>query len=836
MGEIMIASVRQYAGRLIATGIAIVLAVAFVVAGLTITDSYRKTLNEGITADMVRADVKIVLKDDPGEDSELADSKMASAVSAVTSLPEVEAVGRLRYTSLDYRQNGAREYFQVWAAVPASLQWHDLLEGRWPSNETEAVVSAKRAKDLDLTLGNDLPLTLAAGDDTSTNTFSIVGIMTPVGPSTGVFGADAVVTGDALEKAAGYIAESAILVKAANGITPESLKTALQQALPGDRYVVQTREEIAAETIAETTGSAVVVQAFILAFGGIALLIAGFVIANTFRLLVAQRTRQLALLRCVGTTSTQVWQLVVGEAALVGLVFSVIGAVLGLGFASGLQIILGSLEDLFAGATITVNPILLMVSIGLGTIATTIFALGPARNAVKVHPLAAMRPATVPETQRTARITLGVGTVITAIGTGVMVHYANTDLFAAAVAGGVVSGVGVIILCKEMLPPLIGLVGRALAPLGATTALAAANATRNKQRTAATGTALLIGTVLIAMLTTGTASVRESVLETIDNRRPVDLVVLPESTDGIRDGQVTLIQGTPNVTATSSVISGEIKVRTNTGSNTDLIVHGIDATTFAQAVHSTFDGIPQRGEAVVAKDNPAGLKTGDTITARGDAGERSYTVRVVQKLAPTDLFVQASDIPALVREPIVLMVVVKLPSGLSFDDIEDVQQALQAHGDDLLVTGSATERAMYTHILNVILMVILGLLAISVIIAVVGIGNTAALSVWERRHELAMMRAVGITRGQLVNMVNTEAVLAAVVSVMVGIGLGILYANAGLTALGSIAHEVSFTLYIPWGQLGLIVIGAFVAALLAAWLPALGAARRPIVEDLATAT
>lgn len=835
MGEIMIASVRQNAGRLIATGIAVVLAVAFVVAGLTISGSYAQSLQEGITADMVRADAKISLKDDTFEDLDAANSRVTEAVSIATGLSEVRAVGRLRYTSLDYRQHGAREYFQVWEAVPAAIQWHDLVEGTWPTTNTEVVVSEKQAKDLNLALGADLTLTKAAGEETTTQTFTIVGIMKPTGASVGAFDTSAVVTDDALLESAGFIAESGVLVKATEGTTPEALATALRQALPKDRYVVQTREEVAADVIAETAGSTLVVQAFILTFGAIALLIAGFVIANTFRLLVAQRTKELALLRCVGMAKGQVWKLVVGEAALVGLVFSVIGAVLGLGVAYGLQLILATLEDTFAAATISVNPIALIGSIALGTLATTVFALGPARNAVKVHPLAALRPATAGETQRTSLITLGLGTVIMALGTGVMLYYAKTELFAAAVAGGVVSGIGVIILCKQMLPPLIGLVGRSLSPLGATTALAAANATRNKQRTAATGTALLVGTVLIAMLTTGTASVRESVINTIDDRRPVDLVVLPESKDGISASQVQQFRSTPNVDAISSVTAGQIEALTEPGANADLIVQGIDAESFKQAIHSDVDVIPQSGEAVAAKDNPANLKTGDTITARGDAGEKTYTVRVVEKLNASDLFIPAPDIPTLVREPIVAMVVIKLPAGLSYGDIEAVQKAIQANGEDLFVTGSAMERALYTHILNIILMVILGLLAVSIIIAVVGIGNTAALSVWERRHESAMMRAVGFTRGQLITMVNTEAVLAAVVSVVVGIGLGVFYANAGLTALGSISPELTFTLFIPWGQLGLIVVGAFIAALLAAWLPAIGTARRPIVGDLAAA-
>lgn len=834
MGEIMIASVRQYAGRLIATGIAIVLAVAFLVAGLTVTSSYANTLQDVITAYMVNTDVKVSLKDDAGEDSGNFDALINSARDTVTQLPGVAAAGPVRFTAVDYREHGAREYFQVYEALPEPVEYRELVDGSWPKTATEAVVSSRRAKDLNLALGTELRLSSSAGSDPVTKTFTIVGIMQPATAGTGFLDADVLVTEEAIGSFDSFVGGAGVLVKAAPGTTPEALATAIRAALPADQYVVQTRDEVAATAIEDTTGSTLVLHAFIIGFGAIALLIAGFVIANTFRLLVTQRTKELALLRCVGTTTRQVRALVVGEAALVGLVFSCLGALVGVGLAYGLQAVLTSIEDSFAIAAISVSPIAVLVSITLGTLATMVFALGPARNAVKVHPLAALRPVEAAEAQRTSRKTVIVGGLITVTGTAIMLYFATTELFGMAVFGGMISAIGVMVLCKVVLPPLIGLVGQMIAPLGPTVALAGANATRNKQRTAATGTALLIGTALIAMLTTGTASVRESVLDTIDVRRPVDLLVQTTQEQGIAPGLVDRIASAPNVEATSVVTSGQITVTAAHGEALPVPVHGVDADTFQQTLHSPVT-VPPAGphEAVLNTENAGNLKDGDTVTLRGDKGEATFTVRTHEKANREGLDIAAASLDELVNSPQNELVLVKLPSGIGINEVEASTKAIQAIHDDLEVSGPAAERALYTSILNIILMVILGLLAISIIIAVVGVGNTAALSIWERRHESAMLRAIGVTRDQLVGLITTEAVLAAVVSVAVGIVLGVFYAKAGLTALASIADNVDFSLYIPWGQLALIVVGAFIAALAAAWLPAIGAARRPIVGELA---
>uniref|UniRef100_UPI00300C7087 ABC transporter permease n=1 Tax=Stomatohabitans albus TaxID=3110766 RepID=UPI00300C7087 len=346
-------------------------------------------------------------------------------------------------------------------------------------------------------------------------------------------------------------------VKGVAGTSPDQLATTLTPTITEPGFVIKTKEAVANEQVEELSGSTITIQAIVLAFGAISIVVAGFVIANTFRLIVAQRTKELALMRCVGATKGQIRRLILGESAVIGFGFSVIGVVIGIGVAFLIKTIAGTGE--LQISEFVVSPLMVIICLLLGTISTVLFAMGPARNALRVHPIAALRPQTQEEERRSSLIIGIVGTFIAVIGTGAMVALSFTELLPGAILAGMVSALGVLMVCRLFLPPLIQSVGRLVAPLNATTELAVANAGRNKQRTAATGTALLIGAVLLTMLSTGITSARESVATTIDQKRPLDLVVETQQDTELTQANIQAVGAVNRVEKAATMYSATAK-------------------------------------------------------------------------------------------------------------------------------------------------------------------------------------------------------------------------------------------------------------------------------------
>ena len=221
------------------------------------------------------------------------------------------------------------------------------------------------------------------------------------------------------------------------------------------------------------------------------------------------------------------------------------------------------------------------------------------------------------------------------------------------------------------------------------------------------------------------------------------------------------------------------------------------------------------------------------ITIQGDAGSIVASADVSDKGTPDQMRMSKDDFAKVARNTVTDTVYLRLTPGLSADEVQQVTSDLNALNDSYNVGGGAQDRAYYTKVLNIMLMVVLALLAITLIIAFVGIGNTTALSVLERRRESALLRAVGLERRQLVTTIVVEAMLTAVVAAVCGCALGIFASWSGLNALEHTADKLELDLYIPWLQVALIIAGAGTAGVLAALLPAMGASRRPPVQDLA---
>lgn len=832
MNSVMFASFRQYGGRLIATGIAIVLAVGFVVTGLVITNSYSHGLGKAVAAELEHADIKILEEPGSGLKPQEAVKAFRENSRQLQSLPEVEQVATRELVFATVRANGKTTNEQVEPLLAEGLRWQILDDGRWPQSDQEVVLDARSAKSLKLGLGSEVAITNMDGEPSPPTTFTIVGLYTQPAIQLSGDAPGLLATQEGFDRLTAHPFSNGVLVKAKEGVTPEALKAVITSHLSKE-LIASTREELIQDRLEALSGGTIITQAFVMGFGVISLLVAGFVIANTFRLLVAQRTKELALLRCVGTTKRQIRRMILTEGAFVGLIFSTLGAIVGIGVAHLIAWLTTTYSTDFIIQDIVVDPISVVACIGLGILTTMVFAFGPARQATRVFPLEALRPLTRVEERTSSWIVTGIGGVLAGVGSIAMVFFAHQDAFLAALGSGAISAIGMLLIARVVLPPVIHLAGRGVAFLGPTQELAVANTTRNRHRTAATGTALLVGTVLVTLLTTGVISTRESILNKIDDARPIDLVVEQADASALTPATLSAIEHHDQVQAISVLEEGSIAMTgTPKAGNKPIMIQGINPNTLTPALHA-LKPIPGANELGVQKRNTWGLQEGQTVTISGDAGTRELKVMYTVFTTSERVLVDQETLHTLVTKPATTSAIIRLVDGVSPSETLDVINDLKTIGNGLAVHGPGVERASYTQALNAILLVLLGLLGVSIVIAIVGIGNTAALSVLERRHETAMLRAIGLTRAQLISLITTEAVLAAVVSALVGVGLGVFYAWAGVTAIGSSVPDLGMALHIPWFYLSMIVLGTFIAGLMASILPALGASKRPIILDLA---
>ena len=382
-----------------------------------------------------------------------------------------------------------------------------------------------------------------------------------------------------------------------------------------------------------------------------------------------------------------------------------------------------------------------------------------------------------------------------------------------------------------VLPPLIHRVGMLISPLGPTTELAAANSMRNPLRTAATATSLLIGVTVLVLLVTGITSTRESITSEIDTQRPIDLVV--RTTDSFTPAEITGIKQTQGITATASLESAPITAATS-GGDKKLMAQGMDQAQLDQVLHAPKQLAPEPGHMKANASDFPGMRSGDTVTVFGDTGSLPVTLDLSDKGENGAVALNQADLAKLSTKLHTNQMYMKVDSDLSAQQIQTIVSDLNSLNPLFQVGGWAQDRAEYTKILDTVLLVMISLLAVAIIIAIVGIGNTTALSIIERRRESAMLRAVGLERRQLVVMVMIEAALTAVVAAICGTILGVAFGWSGILSISASMAKLPLHLYVPWSQIGLIVVGAGVAGLVAAALPALGASRRRPIQDLAT--
>lgn len=747
-------------------------------------------------------------------------------------------------TYADIRAGHERAFAEATMLPPARAVETPLVSGRSAARAGEIVIEQRLADALGIAPGARIEIEGRAPGEPATP-LTVVGVtantdtgLLSVGPgrlfltphsARQVLGADPAELTDTWYYALPDSADADAVASSADG--KDGLKVRSAQA------VMEQSEQ-------ENSGGFVSLGVIVGAFVLVALATAGVVVANTFSVTIAQRVRDLALLRTLGATSGQVARTVMRESATVAVIGSLAGIVLGHGLvqaALALSFALGWVPMLTA---VPFSLAAILVPLLAGTVITLLASLAPLRRATGVAPIAALRPAAVDVGSR-RRLGLGGVLALAAIILGIalmaggvlIAHDPSRSELAglavlAATAGGALSLIGLLLAMRALVGPLTGLVGALLAPLGGVPArLAAANARRNPGRSAATVAALVIGTTLMASMAVGARTAEVSLTEDLANRKPIDVIITAESMPKDAADQVERIDG---IGRAELVQRGEVAV----GADDTLTVTGITAEQMRGVSARPSLGDEVRPGVILTGETRAkrfGLHDGQRLTVPTAAGGTAkVTVQVVGNL---DLTVtDPGTLRGIVGDRAQPAVFARFAPGTSSGEAIEAVTALQQRlpqsgfvGAD--VSGEGVERGMYGQILQVMLGITIGLLAVAVIVAIVGVANTLSLGVIERTGENALLRALGTTRSQMRSMLGWEGVLLGLIGAAIGVVAGSVYGVIGVSTVLGTAFPLVVS--VPWLQLGVLLVASVAAGFLASVLPARRAARTAPAQALA---
>ncbi|EFT66718.1 FtsX-like permease family protein [Cutibacterium acnes] len=796
--------------RLIPTMIAVIIGVAFVASTLMLMDSIKASTLR-IQAAAVGDATAVVTAKEPSK------PMSSMTVGKVAAVPGVTSVEQTRNAFLQRTDNGQASFVNG-HLVPAHPH---LVKGRAPTKLDQVAVNQSTA-DNNAGIGSKITVNDPSQNGTKPITLIVVGVLDPDARTTTTPTSPEIYLSAAnLGRISGHSGANTVYV---NSDRPAPQIAQEVSKVVGTTATVRTADDERAYEANQASQGFAAMTTFMGAFAVIALAVAAIVIVNTFTILVAQRTRTLALARCIGATRKQVRRSVLGEALIAGLIGSVVGTALGIGVTQlmlmGLKAA-GSPIDTSVSVTVTscIIPIL------VGVVVTTLAALPPARRATKVAPVVALQPVTETPTRKVGRVRVGFGTLLFLAGTALVIICATSDMetknaVMCGVAGGFISFAGVLVLA----PVLIGSLGRAIgvARLGGIPGeLAIENTQRNPRRTATTASALLIGVTLIATVATGAATGRASIGNMMNGHFPVDATVRAQGPlNNATIGDVKRSDGVCQV-ATVTTVPGTVEA-------------GGKATKVAVQAAS-----PEFPKVVRDESAAKGLDDSHAVGALpGVADGSKITVTVNGKKANLTLVRHGKDNEGLIVTQDILTKLAPhaQPTEIRvrYQDGTDQSKATQALSKSMsthpgvTVTSSADQKAQMDKIINIMLGMVVGLLVISVIIAIVGVANTLGLSVVERTREIGLLRALGLTRAQVRSMFGKEALMLSGIAAILGIALGIGYGIAGSHALFGSLMTVETS--VPWLQLLIVALVAVLTGWLASVIPGRrGATIKPAV-------
>ncbi len=832
--------------RLLMSAFAIVLGVAFVAGSFIFTDTLNKSFNE-IMAGSVG---DVVVRPSGGNGDDWVSSSKTIPADLVEQLADVDGAARADGNVMSYGVFVVGQDGKVIGAQGApgmGVNYNDapaaggagftLIEGRFPQRAGEIALDSQTAEKAGYTVGDTVPL-VTSGKQPSLSE-KLVGIAEYGGGSLGGASLTVFDTGTAQELFLnGKNEYTDAWVTAADGVSQQELVGAVRAELPAGVEAV-TGEKAADEAASDITEALGFINTFLLVFAGIALFVGSFLIVNTFSILVAQRGRELALFRALGASRRQVVRSVLVEAFAIGLIGSTLGLLLGFGLAQALKAIFAAfgLDTGGMGLTLELRTVLVSYAVGLGV--TAVAAYLPARRAGKVPPVAALRDdVAMPEGSLRRRLLIGVSLMVLG-GAGMLVGLFATVSNGAWIVGG---GALLVLLGAALISPVIGrplmaVLGGAFRRLyGAVGVLAGQNAVRNPRRTAATASALMIGLALVSAMAVIGQSAKASVDNAIAKTVQADYVV--SNAIGVPFSP-TIAEQVQRVPGVESVARFRFATAEVDGERSSIVAS--DPADLAQTLDVTMvegelTDLRGRDGVLVASDRADRdqLAIGDTVPITLPNGTTRFRVDGIYEEGPvlaSNFLVTLDALEAGGVTPADNYAYVLREPGADADQVTAGIERVIEDLPTVTLKDQAEFAAEQRGPVDQLLTLIYGLLGLAVVIAVLGIVNTLALSVIERTREVGLLRAVGLSRRQLRRMVRLESVAIAVLGASLGVVLGVVF---GLVLLQAASDDGLSVIQVPYVQLLGFLVASLVIGVLAAVWPARRAAKLDVLQAITT--
>ncbi|MFE6161253.1 ABC transporter permease [Streptomyces sp. NPDC056486] len=845
-------SFLAHKGRLLLSALAVILSVAFVAGSLIFSDTVARTFDRLFAS--TSADVTVEPRENldeavPSGQTPTIPAKLAGRVA------EIDGVARTRVdaaveniTVVDSKNDpvgpttGAPTIATNWQVTDRSPV--DLTSGHAPRGKHQALLDADTADKKDVQIGDTLTVLAAPGSFK----VKVVGIVTFTTTNPGAALVFLDTPAAQRELLGNKDAATGISVDADPGVSDTELKRRIAAEL-GSGYDLKTADEQADSAASDLGGFLDVIKYVMLGFAGIAVLVGIFLIVNTFSMLIAQRTRELGLLRALGADRRQVRRSVLTEAVLLGVVGSTVGLAAGIGLAAGLIELMGLFGMNLKSTEMVIGWGTPVASYVVGVGVTFVAAYLPARRAAHVSPMAALADAEIAGVGRPLKIRAAIGVVVGAAGAAALVGCAASEQTSTAASllglGLVLTLIATVIAGPLLVRPVIRVLGGAFPALfGSVGRMSQRNALRNPRRTGATAAALMVGLALVSGMSVASASMTKSFDEQIDKTLGADFVVqnsnfVPfsrEITEKVRDtegaGLVVRQRFAP------------VKVSMPDGKSVETTAAGYDPR-LDDVAHVTY----------VSGDTSKALAPGNIAMQRDFA--RDHKIRMGSKLpvefpggrkteltvgALTDqpgaegfgveggLFFGMETVEEFVPGGQDSALYVNAAPGTGPDTLRDRLEKTLDPFPQVQVRDQADYKDLIREQIAVMLYLVYALLGLAIIIAVLGVVNTLALSVVERTREIGLLRAIGLARRQLRRMIRLESVVIAVFGALLGLALGLVW---GVAAQQVLALQGMTAFAIPWTTVIAVLIGSVVVGLAAALLPALRASRMNVLAAIA---
>ncbi|MEU0441313.1 FtsX-like permease family protein [Streptomyces sp. NPDC006186] len=832
-------NVLAHKARLLMTVLAVMLGVAFVSGTLVFTNTLSNALQNSSAKGFDHVDVAVRAQDreDKGDTVGRTPELTQALLDRSAHVPgAASAVGVVRgFTALADKDGKLvgdgfmTEGGNYWGTKDPR---YPLLSGHAPSGKGEVLIDSETARRTGYKVGDTVRISV----DGPVLTPRITGVFTTDDGNVAAGGSlvlfDTATAQQLFGKPGTY---DEIDVTAATGTSQTALKSALDRALPKDTVETTTGQKLADEQ-AELIASAMSgLKQGLLVFAGIALFVGTFIIANTFTMLVAQRTKELALLRAVGASRRQVTRSVLVEAFVVGAVAATAGLAAGIGIGAGLKALLGTLGATVPDGPLIVTPGTVATALAVGVLVTMLAAWLPGRRAAKIPPVAAMSSIHARATTKSLVLRNTVGALFAAAGTAVVLAATRMDGDSGQAPmglGAVLLIIGVFVLTPLLSRPLIAAAAPVLRVFGVSGRLARQNSVRNPRRTAATASALMIGLALITGMTVMAGSLQKSIDKMASAAIRADYVVSMANGNMLSPDVERTLRSTDGVTATSPLRNAPSRIDGQTEYLT-----GVNGSAIGRLTDLTVDDgtFAVGGSRVVVDDDTAKSHhwtAGSTFTVHYEDGKaQRLTVAGVYRGNELlrGILLDVTQLAPHQRDASDMQVMVKTSGGASDETKDRLVKALGTNPaikvqDKQDISDDIAQ--MFTLMLNMLY----GLLAMAVIVAVLGVVNTLAMSVFERSQEIGMLRAIGLDRAGIKRMVRLESLVISLFGGVLGIGLGVFFGWAAGELLGT--KMTTYELVLPWDRMALFLLLAAVVGVLAALWPARRAARLNMLQAI----